>query len=102
MGLMATRTLKYTEWLKLVTRHALDGEFPNVAGHPVMDVAKRLGVSKQRMYQLIGEGTLDTLHVTNAAGKVALTLITDASLERYLAERVPDRNRQGYFAFPPA
>lgn len=99
---MAARTLKYTEWLKLVMRHALDGQFPHVAGHPVMDVAKRLSISKARIYQLIDEGTLDTLHVTNAAGKVALTLITDASLERYLADRVPDRNRQGYFAFPPA
>lgn len=97
---MSARTLTYAAWLKLVTRHALDGEFPNVAGHPVMDVAKRLGIGKARIYQLIDEGTLDTLHVTNSLGKVALTLITDASLERYLADRVPDRNRQGYFAFP--
>jgi hypothetical protein len=97
---MAARTLKYTEWLKLVAQHALGGEFANVSGYPVADTARRLSVSEQRVRQLIDESVLDTLHVTTAAGKVALTLVTEASLERYLAARVPDRNRQGYFAFP--
>jgi hypothetical protein len=50
--------------------------------------------------QLIREDVLDTIEVTNSAGRVAITLVTDASVERYLSKRVPDRNRQGYFAFP--
>lgn len=96
---MATRTLTWTEWLKLVRRHALDNGFQNVAGYPAADVAARLGVSHQRVYQLIQGGALDVVEVTTKAGKVSLSLVTEASLERYLAARVPDRNRQGYFAF---
>lgn len=96
---MATRTLTWSQWLKLVARHSLDNGFANVAGYPVADVCERLGVTKQRVHQLIEAGALDTLQVTNAAGKVAVILVTDASLERYLLKRVPDRGRQGYFAF---
>jgi hypothetical protein len=97
---MATRTLKYTEWLKLV-RGAFTGDASShVYGYPPADVAKRLNVSRERVSQLVREGTLDTLSITTAAGRTALTLITEYSLERYLADRVPDRHRQGYFAFP--
>jgi plasmid maintenance system antidote protein VapI len=97
---MASRTLSFKQWFRLVTGQALADGFANVAGHPPADVARKLDVTRERVSQLIREGTLDTLEITTAAGKVALTLVTDASLERYLATRVPDRNRQGYFAFP--
>ena len=96
---MATRTLKYTTWLKLVATHARTTEFANVSGYPVADVAKRLDVSRQRVNQLVEQNILDVLVITTAANRVAVTLITEASLERYLAERVPDRNRQGFFAW---
>lgn len=96
---MATRSLKFAEWLRLVKRHALDNQFANVSGYPVLDVASKLDVHRSRIYQLIENGTLDTIEITGPSGKVALTLVTEASLDRYLADRVPDRNRQGYFAF---
>ena len=99
---MATRTLTWTQWLKLVAGNALGNGFQNVAGYPPADVAARLGVSPERVKQLIREDVLDTVEVTTRAGRVAVRLVTEASLERYLAERVPDRNRQGYFAFPAA
>jgi hypothetical protein len=89
-----------TEWLRLVKRHALDDGFANVAGYPVADVAARLHVSTQRVYQMIESGTFDIIEIVNKAGRVSLTLITEASLDRYLEKRVPDRGRQGYFAFP--
>lgn len=96
---MASRTLTLSQWLKLVGRHALGDQFAHVAGFTVADVARKLGVARQRAYQLVDEGTLDTLVITNSEGRTVLTLVTEASLERYLAERVPDRGRQGYFAF---
>ena len=96
---MATRTLPFTDWLRLVRKHALGDEFENLAGYPSMEAARRLDVSKQRVSQLVSEGVLDVLELTTR-GKVTMTLITEASLNRYLAKRVPDRNRQGYFAFP--
>jgi predicted DNA-binding transcriptional regulator AlpA len=96
---MATRTLKFREWLKLVAKHSTDDGFANLAGYPVDDVAKRLGVNRSRVYQLIEDETLDRIQVLTWTGKVAITLVTEASIDRYLAKRVPDRNRQGYFAF---
>ncbi len=96
---MATRTLKLSEWLKLVARHGLGDGFQQLAGYSVADVASRLGVHRSRVYQLLEDGSLDAVAVTTEDGRVALTLVTEASLERYLADRVPDRNRQGYFAF---
>lgn len=97
---MATRTLKFGEWLKLVRRHATDDGFKDLSGYPVDDVAKRLDVNRSRVYQLIEDGTLDRIQVLTWTGKVAITLITQASVERYLADRIPDRSRQGYFTFP--
>lgn len=99
---VATRTLTFAEWLKLVSTQALGRSAANVLGYPRADAAARLGVSEQRISQLVSAGVLDTLDVTTKAGRVAISLVTDASLERYLAERVPDRNRQGFFAFPAA
>lgn len=100
IGAVATRTLKYTEWLKLVATLARKTEFANVSGYPVSDAAERLNVSRQRVHQLLESGALDSLTITTRAGAVVTTLITEASIERYLAQRVPDRNRQGYFAWP--
>jgi hypothetical protein len=97
---MATRTLKFTEWLKLVRKHALDDGFESLSGFPVDDVAARLNVNRSRVYQLIEAGTLDLIQVVTKTGKVSITLVTQASVERYLDERVPDRGRQGYFTFP--
>jgi hypothetical protein len=101
---MAKRRITFGQWLRLVAKHSLPGdpEFGNVAGLPRPDVAERLGVHRSRVHQLIESGVLDVVEVINAAGAVTMTLVTESSLERYLAERVPDRNRQGYFAFPAA
>lgn len=97
---MATRRINFTEWLKLVRKHALGDGFANLAGHPAAEVAARLDVSRERVSQLVREGVLDTIEITTARGGTALVLVTEASVDRYLARRVPDRNRQGYFAFP--
>lgn len=96
---MATRQLKFSDWLRLVKRHALDAGFVNVAGYPVAEVAGKLNVHRSRVHQLITDGTFDTIEILTPSGRVAMTLITEASLDRYLAKRVPDRGRQGYFAF---
>lgn len=98
---MATRTLTLPEWLRLVRRHATDDGFANVSGFPVIDAADRLGVSKQRVHQLLEAGVLDSLAIVNKRGTVAVMLVTEASVNRYLAKRIPDvRGRQGFFSFP--
>lgn len=99
---VASRKINYTQWLKEVTKHALSQglAYDNIAGFPVVEVAAKLDVSRQRVRQLIDEGVLDTIEVTTRAGTIALIIVTKASVDRYLADRVPDRNRQGYFAFP--
>ena len=101
---MATRTLKFTHWLKLMLKHGLDDDetaYNNITGAPVADVVLKLGFTKQRVYQLIEEGKLDTLHLVRADGRPCVTVITEASLNRYLDERVPFDNRQGWFSFNP-
>jgi len=97
---MATRKLNFTDWLRLVRRHATDNGFQNVAGYPVVETASRLGITKQRVHQLLEADVLDSLAITTKAGTTAVLLVTEASIERYLNKRVPDRGRQGYFAFP--
>ena len=97
---VATRTLPFAKWLKLVARHALDDGFKNVAGLPVAEVVARLGCHRSRVYQLIEEGVLDTINVTTVGGRIAIVLVTEASFERYLAERMPVPGHQGHFSFP--
>jgi hypothetical protein len=80
---MATRTLTYKAWLREVARHALGDGFNDLAGKPVADVVKLLGVSKQRVHQLILADRLDALHITTAAGDTALVIVTDSSLAKY-------------------
>jgi hypothetical protein len=98
---MANRNLQFAEWLKLVGTHFFGDHAGNIIGFPAADVAKRLGVSRQRVEQLVKAETLDTVSIVNPKGRVYLVLITDASIDRYLARRVPDvRGRKGYFSFP--
>jgi hypothetical protein len=98
---MASRTVKFTEWMKLVARHAHEDCLAKLTGTPVADTADKLKVTPARVYQLIEAGILDTLVVVTKAGKVSVTLVTLESVERYLAERVPDvRGRQGMFSWP--
>lgn len=96
---MPKRTVNFREWLKLVRKHAFDDGFYNLGGLPVADVAKKLDVSTQRVYQLIADDTLDVIEVTNAKGRVCLTVITDASMSRYLERRTPAVRRPDLFSF---
>jgi hypothetical protein len=100
---VANRVITFTEWHRQLRKSVFDSNsnvFENVAGVPASNAAKKLQVSEQRVNELIRQGVLDTVQVSNAAGRICLTMVTDASLDRYLAHRVPDRGRQGYFAFP--
>jgi hypothetical protein len=67
----------------------------------VIDVGRKLDVSRQMVYKMIDQEKLDVLQITNANGAVCVSMVTEASLERYLENRRPDRGRQGYFAFSP-
>jgi hypothetical protein len=89
---MAIRKVTFREWLA--------GVITSRQNHyMVAEAASRLRVDRSRVHQLLKSGALDGFEITTATGTVAMTVITEASLERYLADRVPDRNRQGYFAF---
>jgi hypothetical protein len=101
---MANRTLKFPQWLKLIAKHSLDDDettYKNLTGVPVIDVSQKLDVSRAMVYKMIDQQKLDVLHITNGVGAICVSLVTEASLERYLEQRVPDRGRQGYFAFSP-
>lgn len=96
---MATRTLTYRKWLVEVAKHGLGEGFDHLSGYAVPDVAARLDVSRQRVHQLLESGALDALQITTKTGSVAMTLVTEASLGRYLESRRPVPGHQGYFSF---
>lgn len=80
---MEARRISFKQWFKAVTRHALDDDFSDLTGYPVGDAAKRLKVSDQRVRQLIESGQLEAIQITTAAGTVAMTLVTESSLDAY-------------------
>lgn len=96
---MATRTLTYRKWLTEVAKHGFGEGFKHLSGYAVPDVAVRLDMSRQRVHQLLESGALDALQITTKTGTVAMTLVTEASLERYLESRVPVPGHQGHFSF---
>lgn len=97
---MSTTTLTYSEWFKAVRRHATDDRFPDFSGYPIADVAERLKVTKQAVHHLLEKNHLDAIAITTKAGNVAVTLITQASLDYYLAHRKPLSN-DGRFILTP-
>lgn len=81
---MARKTVPFTQWLKEVARRPLGDTY---VGVPVADAMEKLGVSKQRVHQLIDNNTLDAIEVTTKKGAVAIILVTNASLDFYLTHR---------------
>jgi hypothetical protein len=75
--------MTWKKWISAITRDPMGDGFTRLAGYPVADVVKRLGVSEQRVRQLVEAGQLDAIQITTAKGTVAVTLITEASLEAY-------------------
>lgn len=80
---MATRQITWRQWLRRITSNALGDGFGDLAGYPIADVVKRLNVSQERVRQLIEADRLDAIQVLTAKGSVAVTLVTEASLEAY-------------------
>ena len=80
---MATRTLTFPQWLKAMRREALLEKPLASAGPSIADTAKRLKISDQRVRQLIEADQLDAVQVLTWKGNVAITLISEASLEAY-------------------
>lgn len=86
---MSLRTLTFAQWFQLVRRHSSDDRFPDHSGFPIADVAERLGVTKQAVHKLIEKNSLDAIAILTRRGTVAVTLVTQASLDYYLAHRRP-------------
>jgi len=77
-------------WMKALARSVLDdSKLSHLGGSTVADVAERLGVSRQAVDKLIAAGHLETIEITTKRGVLAMRIVTDASLERYLEARVP-------------
>lgn len=81
---MATKTFTFPQWLKAMRKHDLHaGDLFTCAGPSIVDAAKRLGVSDQRIRQLIEADRLDCVRVVTWKGNLAATMVTEASLEAY-------------------
>jgi hypothetical protein len=98
---MARRTLTFSDWMRHLRKAILSPDsLGDLGGHPVDDVATKLGVTKQRVHQLIDSDALDALVVTTKAGNVTAVIVTQASLDHYLAHRRPFRG-DGRFTLTP-
>jgi hypothetical protein len=98
---MARRTLTFSDWMRHIRKAVTSpDDLGDLGGHPVDDVASKLGVSRQRVHQLIDSNALDALVVTTKAGNIAAVVVTQASLDYYLAHRRPF-GASGHFTLEP-
>jgi hypothetical protein len=85
---MARTTLTFAQWLKKIAKAAISpDDLGDLGGHPVDDVATKLGVTKQRVHQLIDTDKLDAIVILSNAGNTTAVIVTQASLDQYLAYR---------------
>jgi hypothetical protein len=82
---MSTQTLDFNGWFKQLRTHALDDGFLDLSGSPVGVAAERLGVSPQRVHQLIAADRLDSLVIITGKKRVAVTIVTERSIAALLA-----------------
>jgi|HubBroStandDraft_5_1064220.scaffolds.fasta_scaffold207302_2 hypothetical protein len=86
-------------WTKACFVNALGDGYLDLTGPTPVAAAQTLEITRQRVHQLIEDGTLDAVHITAPNGTISLTYVTQASLDRYLSKRAPAR-RGGYTMLP--
>jgi predicted transcriptional regulator len=86
---MARRTLTWTQWLKKIAGVSTPDDLGDLGGVPVDDVATKLGVTRQSVHQMIDTDKLDAIVILTKRGNTAAVIITQASLDYYLAHRRP-------------
>lgn len=82
---MAMRRMTFEQWgERLATTHADPSEYSRWMGSSPGGTAADLGVTRQRIWQLLKEGKLDLLLLAdNKDSKVSAWIIPSASIERY-------------------
>jgi hypothetical protein len=86
---MAVKKMSLKQWVKACVQHTHDDGFLDLTGPTQTAAAQTLEVSRQRVGQLIEDGTFDAVQITGPLGKVSVTYVTQNSLNRYLAARRP-------------
>jgi len=86
---MATRKFTLKAWFKACVSATLNDDFLDLTGPTPPAAAQTLELSRQRVHQMIDDGTLDAVHITAPNGTISVTYVTQASLNRYLATRRP-------------
>jgi hypothetical protein len=84
---MAARKMSLKDWTKACFKNTFDDGLLDFIGPTAPAAAQMLGVSRQRIYQLLDEKVLDTVAVTAPNGTITVTYITQASINRYLSTR---------------
>jgi hypothetical protein len=80
--------LTMAQWMKRIAKAALSpDDLGDLGGSTVDDVATKLGLTKQRVHQLIDSNKLDALVIMSNAGNIAAVIVTQASLDQYLTYR---------------
>lgn len=82
---MGIRRMTYEAWGEVLAQtHAQPSEYAKYMGSSPGGAAAELGVTRQRIWQLLKEGKLDLLLLAdNKDAKVSAWIIPNASVERY-------------------
>ena len=85
---MAVRRMTYDEWGDAIAQTHGKPEYHELMGSSPGGAAMSLGVSRQRIHQLIDAGKLDVICLSDKPkAKPTSYLVTDASVSRLLSTR---------------
>jgi len=99
---MARRTLTFNEWMRHTRKALLSPDaLGDLGGHPIDDVATKLGVTKQAVHKMIETDKLDAIAIVSKAGNLQAIFVTQASLDYYLAHR-RQIGHTGLFSLTPS
>lgn len=84
---MAHRRMTFDAWMRAAVKAYGEPRYLDLNGDSPGGAAVRLGVARQRVYQLAEEGRLDMLSVLGSDGETRFTVITENSLQAELVRR---------------
>lgn len=84
---MAHRRMTFDAWMRAAVKAYGEPGYLDLNGDSPGSAAVRLGVARQRVYQLAEEGRLEMISVVTKAGELRFTIVTETSVQTEVARR---------------
>lgn len=89
---MATREMTYQDWKEALDASHGSRQFYEYIGPSPGGAAADFGISRQRIYQLVGDGKLDMIKIWHGPDADHFSqIVTDASIARLKSTRAMDQ-----------